>query len=601
MAATITPVSRKIISGGNFLISEVQPADCFFPEDFTEEQRQIAQVTSDFAMNEVAAVSDQIEAKDFAVTRRLIKEAAELGLTSVDIPEEYGGLEMDKLTSAIVADNIARQGSFSVAFSAHVGIGTLPIVWYGTEEQKRKYLPKLASGEFIGAYALSEATSGSDALNARTRAVLSADGESYILNGEKMWITNAGFADIFTIFAKCEIKSGSDAGKERLTAFLVERGAPGLTVGKEEHKLGIRGSSTCPLVLTDCKVPTGSLLGEVGKGHHIAFNILNVGRYKLGNAAVGAARMCMGNGINYAKDRKAFGKSISEFGLIQEKLADCAVGVFVGEALSYRVVGMIDAALSVVDKKDVAAIQKVIEGYAVECSIVKVWTSEMLDGVVDDVVQIYGGCGYVEDYPAERAYRDSRVNRIFEGTNEINRLIITGWLMKQAVSGKLALMPAINRLMDEVMAGPLEREERDSPLRQEFALLASAKRLCLFTAGAATQRYQQQLADQQEVMSAIADMVIEIFAAESAMLRAEKMSAKFVAAIPVAMAGIYASTAVERIEIAARRVIASIAEGDTLRTQSAILRRLAKNDFINTIALRRQVAQHVIQAGKYTL
>ena len=598
MAAMITPLNKKIVPGGSFLISEIQSADCFFPEDFTEEQRQIAQTTADFAMNEVAAVSDQIEAKDFSVIRRLIKGAADLGLTSVDIPEEYGGLEMDKLTSAIVADNIAKQGSFSVAFSAHVGIGTLPLIWYGTEEQKRKYLPKLASGEFIGAYALSEATSGSDALNARTRAVLSEDGESYILNGEKMWITNAGFADIFTVFAKCEIKSGDDAGKERLTAFLLERNTPGLTVGKEEHKLGIRGSSTCPLVLTNCRIPTGNLLGEVGKGHHIAFNILNVGRYKLGNAAVGAARMCTGNGILYAKDRKAFGKSISEFGLIQEKLADCAVGVFVGEALTYRVVGMIDAALSAIDKKDAAAIQKVIEGYAVECSIVKVWASEMLDGVVDDVVQIYGGCGYVEDYPAERAYRDSRINRIFEGTNEINRLIITGWLMKQAVSGKLALMPAINRLMDEVMSGPLEREEREGSLEREFAMLASAKKLCLFAAGAATQRYQQQLAEQQEVMSAIADMVIEIFAMESAILRAEKMSEK---SVPIAMAGIYASTAMARVELAARCIVAAVAEGDTLRTQSAILRRLAKHDFTNTIALRRQVAQHVIQAGKYAL
>lgn len=601
MATMTVPSTMKIVPGGSFLIGDLQPADCFFPEDFTEEQKQIAQTTTDFAINEVAAVSDQIEAKDFSVTRRLIKEASELGLTSVDIPEEYGGLEMDKVTSAIVADNIAKQGSFSVAFSAHVGIGTLPIIWYGTEEQKRKYLPKLASGEFVGAYALSESTSGSDALNARTRAVLSADGQSYVLNGEKMWITNAGFADLFTIFAKCEVKDGKDAGKERLTAFLVERGTPGFTIGKEEHKLGIRGSSTCPLVLVDCKVPAQNLLGEIGKGHHIAFNILNVGRYKLGSAAVGAARMCTGNGIRYAKDRKAFGKPISEFGLIQEKLADCAIGVFVGEALSYRAVGMIDAALSPVNKGDTSAIQKVIEGYAVECSIVKVWASEMLDHVVDDVVQIYAGYGYVEEYPAERAYRDSRINRIFEGTNEINRLIISGWLMKQAMSGKLALMPAIKQLMDEVLAGPVAREEREGVLQQEFAMLGSAKKLCLFAAGAATQKYMQQLSDQQEVMSAIADMIIEIFAMESAMLRAEKMSSKSIAEIPVAMAQIYASTAVEKIELAARRVIAAVAEGDMLRTQSAILRRLAKHEFTNTIALRRKVAEHVIGAGKYSL
>jgi len=601
--ATLAPTSvdRKVIPGGSFLIANPTPADCFFPEDFTEEHRQIAQTTSEFAMNEIVPMSDQIEAKDFAVTRRLIKEASELGLTSVDIPEEYGGLEMDKVTSAIVAENIAKQGSFSVAFSAHVGIGTLPIVWYGTPDQKKKYLPKLASGEFIGAYALSESTSGSDALNARTLAVLSNDGQSYTLNGEKMWISNAGFADLFTVFARCEVKEGKDAGKERLTAFLVERGTPGFTVGKEEHKLGIRGSSTCSLILADCRIPAGNLLGEVGKGHHIAFNILNVGRYKLGNAAVGAARMCTGNGIRYAKERKAFGKTISEFGMIQEKLANCAVGIFIGEALSYRTVGMIDAALAGVDKHDTSAIQKAIEDYAVECSIVKVWDSEMLDQVVDDVVQIYAGYGYVEEYPAERAYRDSRVNRIFEGTNEINRLIITGWLMKSAMSGKLALMPAIKQLMDDVMAGPLESEDREGPLAEEYALLANAKKLTLFAAGAATQKYMQQLADQQEVMGAIADMIIEVYAMESGILRADKMSAKGNVEIPISMARIYAEVAMEKIELAARRVIAAVAEGDMLRTQLTILRRLAKHDPVDTIGLRREIARHVIRAGKYAL
>jgi alkylation response protein AidB-like acyl-CoA dehydrogenase len=596
-----TSTDKKIIPGGSFLIANPTAADCFFPEDFTDEHRQIAQTTAEFALNEVVPASDQIEAKDFSVTRRLIKHASDLGLTSVDIPEEYGGLEMDKVTSAIIADNIAKQGSFSVAFSAHVGIGTLPIVWYGTPEQKKKYLPKLASGEYIGAYALSESTSGSDALNARTRAVLSGDGQTYTLNGEKMWITNAGFADLFTIFAKCEVKEGKGAGKERLTAFLVERGTPGFTIGKEEHKLGIRGSSTCPLILSDCKISATNLLGEVGKGHHIAFNILNVGRYKLGNAAVGAARMSLGRGIAYAKERKAFGKSITEFGLIQEKLANCAVGVFVGEALSYRAVGMIDTALSQVDKHDTAAIQKAIEDYAVECSICKVWDSEMLDRVVDEVLQIYAGYGYVEEYPAERAYRDSRINRIFEGTNEINRLIITGWLMKSAMSGKLALMPAIKQLMDEVMSGPTEKEDREGPLAEEYALLASAKKLGLFAAGAATQKYMQALAEQQEVMGAIADMIIEVFAMESALLRADKLTARYSAEIPVAMARIYAAVAMEKIELAARKIVATVAEGDMLRTQLAIVRRLAKHDPADTIALRRQVAQHVIRAGKYAL
>jgi alkylation response protein AidB-like acyl-CoA dehydrogenase len=610
MATMTTPTpssaesAAKRTPGGSFLITDATAVDCFFPEDFTDEHKQIAETTANFAINEIMPASDQIEAKDFSVTRRLLKEAAELGLTAVDIPEEYGGLEMDKATSAIVAENISKQASFSVAFSAHVGIGTLPLVWYGTEEQKRKYLPKIASGEIVSAYALSESTSGSDAMNARTRAVLSADGSTYTLNGEKMWISNAGFADLFTVFAKCAIPDGPDAGKEKLTAFLIERGTPGFTNGKEEHKLGIRGSSTCPLILTDCVIPAGNLLGEVGKGHHIAFNILNVGRYKLGNAAIGGARMALNNGIRYAIDRKAFGKSISEFGLIQEKIANCATGIFVGEAVCYRTVGLIDKALAGVDKNDTKEIQKRIEEYAVECSIVKVWASEMLDMVVDEVLQIFAGYGYVEEYPAERAYRDARINRIFEGTNEINRLIITGWLMKSAMSGKLALMPAIKKLMDEVMSGPSEKIEREGPLAEEQKLLANAKKLTLFVAGAATQRYMAQITEEQEVMGAIADMIIEVFAMESAIVRAEKIEAgkgSGASAIAVAMARVYADKAMSGIELSARKVISAVAEGDMLRTQLTILRRLAKHDTANTIGLRRQIAQHVIKAGKYNV
>jgi alkylation response protein AidB-like acyl-CoA dehydrogenase len=617
MATMTAPVTdTKRIPGGSFLITDPTAADCFFPEDFTEEQRQIAETTANFAINEIMPASDQIEAKDFAVTKRLLKEAAELGLTAIDIPEEYGGLEMDKVTSAIVAENISKQASFSVSFSAHTGIGTLPLVWYGTPEQKKKYLPKIASGEIISAYALSESTSGSDAVNAKTKAVLSPDGKTYTLNGEKMWISNGGFADLFTVFAKCAIPdgpdAGPDAGKEKLTAFLIERGTPGFTQGKEEHKLGIRGSSTCPLILTDCVIPAENLLGEVGKGHHIAFNILNVGRYKLGNAAIGGARMALNNGIRYAIDRKAFGKSISEFGLIQEKIANCATGIFVGGAVCYRTVGLIDKALAGIpsqDKHNTKEIQKRIEEYAVECSIVKVWASEMLDMVVDEVLQIFAGYGYVEEYPAERAYRDARINRIFEGTNEINRLIITGWLMKSAMSGKLALMPAIKKLMDEVMSGPSEKIDREGPLADEQNLLANAKKLTLFVAGAATQKYMQQIADEQEVMGAISDMIIEVFAMESAILRAEKIAAgnsgagqgSEASAIYVAMARLYADKAMSTIELSARKVIAAVAEGDMLRTQLTILRRLSKHDSADTINLRRQVARHVIRAGKYSL
>jgi alkylation response protein AidB-like acyl-CoA dehydrogenase len=605
MATITAPIANtNRIAGGSFLISDPSTADCFFPEDFTDEHKQIAETTANFAVNEIMPASEQIEAKDFSVTRRLLKEAADLGLTAIDIPEEYGGLELDKVSSALVAENISKQASFSVAFSAHTGIGTLPLVWYGTPEQKKKYLPKIASGEIISAYALSESTSGSDAVNAKTKAVLSADGKSYTLNGEKMWISNAGFADLFTVFAKCAIPDGPDAGKEKLTAFLIERGTPGFTQGKEEHKLGIRGSSTCPLILIDCVIPAENLLGEVGKGHHIAFNILNVGRYKLGNAAVGGGRMALNNGIRYAIDRKAFGKSISEFGLIQEKIANCATGIFVGGAVCYRTVGLIDKALAGVGKNDTKEIQKRIEDYAVECSIVKVWASEMLDMVVDETLQIFAGYGYVEEYPAERAYRDARINRIFEGTNEINRLIITGWLMKSAMSGKLALMPAIKKLMDEVMSGPSEKIDREGPLADEQNLLANAKKLTLFVAGAATQKYMQKIADEQEVMGAIADMIIEVFAMESAILRAEKIAAgqgSEASATAVAMARIYADKAMSVVELSARKVIAAVAEGDMLRTQLTILRRLSKHDSADTITLRRQVARHVIQAGKYSL
>ena len=606
MATTTAPLPPEVTTmptrtnGGAFLITNPTPGSCFFPEDFTEEHRSIAKTTADFATNEIVPHSDAIEAKDFAVTKSLIKKAADLGLTAADIPEEYGGLEMDKATSAIIAENISKQGSFSVAFSAHTGIGTLPLVWYGTPEQKAKYLPHIADGSMVGAYALSESSSGSDAVNANTRAVLSEDGTTYTLNGEKMWITNGGFADLYTIFAKCLVNEGKDAGKERLTAFLVERGTPGFTSGKEEHKLGIRGSSTTPLILSDCKVPASNLLGEVGKGHHIAFNILNVGRYKLGNAAVGGAKGAFLNGLKYSKERKAFGKAICEFGLIQEKLANMATGIFVGEAMCYRTVGLVDQALEGVDKHDTTEIQKRIEEYAVECSIVKVFTSEMLDMVVDESLQIFAGYGYVEEYPAERAYRDARINRIFEGTNEINRLIITGWLMKSAMSGKLALMPAIKSIMDEVMAGPGEKDEREGALAAEYDLLAAAKKLTLFVAGSATQKYMQKIAEEQEVMGALADMIIAVYTMESAILRADKIGAKD-ESVATAMAKLHAAQAMETIEKSARMVIAAVAEGDMARTQFAILRRLIKHDPADTIALRRQIAAHVIKAGKYAL
>jgi butyryl-CoA dehydrogenase len=597
MATTALPKTK--ILGGSFLLEERQTADVFTPEDFSEQQQMIGQTTEEFAVNEILPQAEKIEHKDYSVSRDLLKKAGDLGLSGVEIPEAYGGLEMDKVTAAIIADHIAKYAGFATTWGAHSGIGMLPIVYFGSEEQKKKYLPRLASGETVGAYALSEATSGSDALNCRARAVLSPDGKYYILNGEKMWITNAAFADLFTVFAKID--------GEKFSAFLVEKDFPGFSHGAEEHKMGIRGSSTCPVILNDCKVPIENLLGEIGKGHIIAFNILNIGRFKLGAMCVGGARVSLESAVAYARQRKAFGKTIGDFGLVREKIANMATLIYVGESMVYRTVGMMDALLSEIDSASANAAQdrrKAIEEYAVECSILKVWGSEMIDYVVDETLQIYAGYGFVEEYPAERAYRDARINRIFEGTNEINRLIITGFLLKRAMSGQLPLMPAIKKLMDEVLSGPSVGEELDGALPEERKLVAQAKKLGLFVSGAATQKYMQKIQDQQEVMGAIADMTIEIYAMESAVLRAQKMvqqKGEASAALPLAMTRAYLTQALEKIEAAAKKVIADVAEGDMLRTQLAIVRRLSKHEPFNTIALRQQIAQKTIEAGKYIL
>ena len=598
--ATITALPTTKIAGGSFLLETRQPGEVFTPEDFTEQHRLIGQTAEEFAVKEILPNAEKIEHKDFSITRDLLKKAGELGLSSVEIPEAYGGLEMDKVTAAVIADHIAKYAGFATTWGGHTGIGTLPIVYFGTEEQRKKYLPRLAAGEIVGAYALSESTSGSDAMNCRTRASLSADGKHYILNGEKMWITNAGFADLFTVFAKVE-------GHDKLSTFLVERTFPGFSVGAEEHKMGIRGSSTCPIILNDCKVPAENLLGEIDKGQVIAFNILNIGRFKLGAMCLGGGRVSLESAVSYAKQRKAFGKSISEFGLIREKIANMATLLYVGEALVYRTVGMMDVALGEVDKSGAEAMKetrKAIEEYAVECSIIKVWGSEMVDYIVDETMQIYAGYGFVEEYPAERAYRDARINRIFEGTNEINRLIITGFLLKRAMSGQLPLMPAIKKLMDEVLSGPSIGEDLEGPLAEERKLVTQAKKLGLFAAGAATQKYMQAIQDQQEIMGAIADMTIETYAMESAVLRAQKIAdakGESAAALPIAMTRVYLSQAMDKVESAAKKVIAAVADGDTLRTQLAILRRLAKYEPFNTIDLRQQIAGKVIERGKYTL
>ncbi|MGH9589219.1 MAG: acyl-CoA dehydrogenase family protein [Terracidiphilus sp.] len=598
-ASTVVPAA-----GGSFLLESRAPGEVFTPEDLSEEQRQIAATAERFAREEILPAAEDVEHKKPGMLEILMRKAAELGFTSIDIPEAYGGMGMDKTTSALVADHISVLASFSTTFGAHAGIAMLPLVWYGTEDQKRRYLPKLATCEWIGAYALSEASSGSDAMNIRARAELSPDGAHYILNGEKQWITNCGIAGLYTVFAKIYAK-GEENGQ--FSAFLIERTAAGLSVGAEEHKLGIRGSSTCPLVLQDCKVPVGNLLGEAGKGHHIAFNVLNWGRFKLGIACVGGARQSLGYMIRYANERQAFGRSIAEFGLIQRKISTCAARLYAAESLAYRIAGMIDAwgSRNSKDASEPNAVPKWLDEYAVECSILKIYGSEMLNFVADELVAVMAGYGYVEEYPAERAYRDARINRIFEGTNEINRLIVTGWLMKRAQRGQLPLMAAIKKVMDEAMQPPSFEASAgaDEPLTREAGVLAAMKKMALFAAGVAAQRFAAGLEEQQETMADLADMVAEVYALESALLRTQKMAGgkRASADTSAAMTGLLAEQGIAAAEWAARRVISACAEGDLQRTQLAILRRLARQTPANTVTLSRAVARECAHAERYPL
>ena len=595
--STVASLPIVAAAGGSFLIESRTPVEVITPEDLNEEQRQFASTAAQFARDEILPAAAEIEAKKPGVLPALMRKAGDLGFTGIEIPEEYGGMGLDKISSTVITDHLSVLASFSTAFGAQVGIGALPLVWYGTEEQKRRYLPKVATAEWVGAYCLSESTSGSDAMNIRTRATLSADGETYTLNGEKMWTTNGGIADLYTVFAKIDGK--------KFSAFLVERTSPGLKIGAEEHKLGIRGSSTCPVILDSCTIPAANLLGEAGKGHHIAFNVLNVGRFKLGVACVGGARHAMAHMIRYAKERKAFGKSISEFGLIQRKISACATQLFAAESMVYRTAGLMDAGLEALGEKrhEPREIQRRIEEYALECSILKVYGSEMLTLVADELVATMGGYGYVEEYPAERFYRDARINRIFEGTNEINRLIITGWLMKRALKGELPLLGAIKNVMDEVMQPPSFNagDVAGEALAREAEVLGALKKVALFAAGVASQRYMNALQDQQEVMADLADMIGQVYALESAFLRARKLAAsrKSSADAAAAMTSLLADESMDLAEHAARRILAACAEGDMLRTQLAILRRLAKFNPANVVGLSRTIAQHCIQAERY--
>ncbi|MBI4463096.1 MAG: acyl-CoA dehydrogenase family protein [Acidobacteria bacterium] len=592
--------AKRTIPGGSFLIEERQPEEIFTPEDFTEQHRLIAETAEQFVRNEVLPCWEQIEHQEPGLTPKLLRQAGELGLLSLDVPEKYGGMEMDKVASTIVAERIAEYASFAASFGAQTGIGTLPIVFFGNEEQKQKYLPRLATGELLAAYCLSEAEAGSDALAARARATLSPDGKHWLLNGEKMWITNGGFADLYNVFAKVD--------GEKFSCFIVERGFPGVSTGAEEKKLGIKGSSTCAVILDNVPVPVENLLGEVGRGHIIAFNILNIGRFKLAAAAIGGAKRSLLHSVTYAKQRRAFGRTIAEFGLMQEKLAEMAARIFAGESMIYRTAGLMDTLLadSRPDSPEHGTqIRKAIEEYAVECSINKVYCSEALDYVTDQGVQIYGGYGYHQDYPAERAYRDARINRIWEGTNEINRMVITNMLLKRAATGQLALIPAATRLLQEILShSPLPPGPgADGLLVEEKRLVRGAKKAALLLTGLAYQKYANSLAEQQEILAAIADIVMEAYALESAVLRSEKIAAREGeerAAHAVRMTHLLVHSRMDVVDQRARTTLAAISSGEARRAQGAALQQFTQREPVDIISLRRQVAAQVIHQGKYS-
>ena len=585
---------KKLFKGGSFLIEERTTDEIFTPEDFTEEHRMIAETTRQFIDHEVVPRIDELEKHDWKLSRELVGKAAELGLIGANIPEDFGGLGLDQTSGALIGENIGRSASFATTLGAESGIGLLPIVYFATDAAKQKYLPKIAAGELITAYALTEAGAGSDAMAGKATARLSEDGKEYILNGEKMWITNGGFADIFIVFAKVD--------GDKFSAFIVER-QPGLTSGAEEHKMGIKGSSTTALVLSDVRTPVENLLGEVGKGHKIAFNVLNIGRFKLGAMCVGGMKLMVHESVRYANERQQFGKSISTFGAIKSKLAEQAIRTWVGESMIYRTLGMIEAGIGAVDSKDMDARLRAIEEYAAECSIIKVALSEYCDFVVDEMVQIYGGYGYSADYPAERAYRDSRINRIFEGTNEINRMLIPGRLMKSALSGNLALLPAAQALMDEVLSPQMGGFDDDEGLlAAEEKVTKNAKKVALMTLGTAAQKYMMKLAEQQEILMGIADIIMDTYAMESAILRARKLMAsqgEKAAARYLDMTSVFCNDAVERIETKAKNTLAAMAEGDELRTLLAALRRFTKWQPINAIAARQRIADDLIAANKW--
>ncbi|HEX4543821.1 MAG TPA: acyl-CoA dehydrogenase family protein [Candidatus Acidoferrum sp.] len=592
--ATFTKPAAK---GGSFLLESPLPGDVFTPADLTDDQKLIGQTAEEFVVKEVLPLAKDLENKKAGLMPLLVKKGGELGLMGGGVPEEYGGAGLDKIATTVLTEKLSIYGGFAVTHGAHAGIGTLPIVYFGTEEQKKKYLPKLATGELIGAYCLSEPQAGSDAQNSLTRAELNQEGTHYILNGQKMWITNGGFADVYIVFAK--------VNGEKFTAFIVERTFPGFKPGNEEHKMGIHGSSTTPIFLENCKVPKENVLHEIGRGHIVAFNILNAGRFTLGASCVGGAKNVLATSSKYSKERKAFGKQIGDFGLIREKLAEMAIQIFAVESMVYRSAGNIEAAMaaaSVSGGDKIQSAMKVLEEYAIESSIAKVYGSEMLDYVVDEAVQIFGGYGFHEEYPVCRAYRDSRINRIFEGTNEINRMLIIQMLMKRAMGGQLPLIPAAMKLADEILAGPSFEDAPEGVLADESRVVANAKKMFLQAAGGAVQKFREKLADEQELVAALSNIVMEIYAMESCLLRGQKAAAakgESATQTVIDAARVFIADAAERVEHEARRAVTATNEGDMLTTQMAVLKRFGKRAPVDTIALRRGVAAAVQAQDRY--
>ncbi len=591
--ATTAPTASTV-TGGIWLFEDTNAGETFTPERLSDEHRLIDQTTEEFVSKEIMPNHDQLETKDWDLARRLVQRAGELGLMGTDVPEAYGGIDLDKASSVVVGTRVGQGGSFGSTFGAQTSLSILPLVCFGTETQKQKYLGKLVSGEWVGAYCLSESGSGSDALGAKTHAARQDDG-SYVLSGEKMWITNGGFADLYVVFAKVD--------GEHFTAFLVERGYSGVSNGKEEHKMGLHGSSTTPVILQDVNVPAENVLGDVGKGHKVAFNTLNYGRFKLAVAASGGAQVAIAEAARYAAERHQFGRPIASFGAIKHKLGEMAVRLFAVESMIFRTTGLLDASLADHDAGDADILRETLEELAVECSILKVAGSEMIDYVLDENVQIHGGNGFVKDYAAERHYRDSRVNRIFEGTNEINRLLIPGTLVRRALKDRLPLIAEARRLQDEIMNPPELPEDSDAPLSDQVRSVGAFKKTAVMVLGLAMQRYGEKLTDEQEVLSWAADILIDTFAADSAVVRALQAStdAPTTALLQQDAASIYVNDAAGRIETAAKSALATMAEGDDLRLNLAALRRLLKVTPVNTVVRRRRLADAVVGRAGYTL